>query len=436
MVSLFLRGEEKVNRITEITKQDILNLFRNGLEIDGSGENKTLYPYFGQLREFEFLKRIYDLKSLPSNDSGCENAEQEILQHMLNNDACPDCWVFKDKRFNLEDGDDETYLRFLCEVFHPAVRLEKGYWKDFLKEINKLLQNDGYELYPAGKLSNRDVYKWRNCERQEGRLFVPYSQRHAKEIKEKKKPLPISRKARNQIYRFLERRNADSAGSEGGTGITEAVFYDLKQFYVPRCYNSKKEYVETDSLEDFIMSNFPSRVLDVIELFAWHSKSEDFESGINAILKLNGIMLQLSGGKIVDTLDVQISQSSLGDVEEAGLKGLLQEAVKYHDENNMQIAVEKLWDAFERLKTYYSPSMDKKKSVNKIVNEMADNREEFRKLFDEEFKKLTEIGNNFRIRHHETDKCDIQDSRHFGYFYQRCLLLIKTALPYLEGRSL
>lgn len=431
-----------MNRITEITRQDILNLFRNGLEIDGSGETqKVSYPYFGQLRELEFLKRIYDLKSLPSNDSGCEDAEQEILQHMLNNDAYPDCWVFKDKRFSLEDGDDETYLNFLCEVFHPAVRLEKGYWKEFLKEINRLLQHDGYEIYPAEKLSDRDVYKSRNYERQEGKLFIPYSQRHAKEIKEKKKPLPISRKARKQIYKFLERCNAESqaadgTGGDGNAGITEAVFYDLKQFYEPRCYNSEKEYVETDSLEDFIMSNFPSRVLDAIELFARHSKSEDFEAGINAILKLNGIMLKLSSGKIVDALDVRISQSSLGDVEEAGLKGLLQEAVKYHDENNMQIAVEKLWDAFERLKTYYHPRMDKKKSVNKIVNEMADNREEFRKLFDEEFKKLTEIGNNFRIRHHETDKCDIQDSRHFGYFYQRCLLLIKTALQYLEGRSL
>lgn len=37
---------------------------------------------------------------------------------------------------------------FLCEVFHPAVRYEKGYWKEFLTEINKLLQNDGYELCP------------------------------------------------------------------------------------------------------------------------------------------------------------------------------------------------------------------------------------------------------------------------------------------------
>ena len=55
-------------------------------------------------------------------------------------------------------------------------------------------------------------------------------------------------------------------------------------------------------------------------------------------------------------------------MDEAGLKELLQEASKYYDENNMQIALEKIWDAFERLKTYYCSSTDdKKKSINRIV---------------------------------------------------------------------
>ena len=79
----------------------------------------------------------------------------------------------------------------------------------------------------------------------------------------------------------------------------------------------------------------------------------------------------------------------LGVVEEAGLKELLQEASKYYDANNMQIAVEKLWDAFERLKTYYcSPSIDKKKSVNKIVKDMGNSQQAFMELFDREFHAL------------------------------------------------
>jgi len=41
----------------------------------------------------------------------------------VNNDDYPYCWVFEDKRFNLQDGSDEVYLKFLCEVF-PFANLE------------------------------------------------------------------------------------------------------------------------------------------------------------------------------------------------------------------------------------------------------------------------------------------------------------------------
>ena len=197
-----------MNRITEITKRDILDLFRNGLEIEEFFETKTvIYYYFGRFEEIDFLKRLYDLGKMPSNDSRYINAEQDIWQHTVNNDDYPYCWVFEDERFSLQNGEDEIYLRFLCEVFHPAVRYEKGYWKEFLTEINKLLQNDGYELYPADKMSNRDVYGWRMFQREESALFIPYSQRNAKDIKEKKITLSINRKTRNQIYQFLERCN-------------------------------------------------------------------------------------------------------------------------------------------------------------------------------------------------------------------------------------
>ena len=123
-------------------------------------------------------------------------------------------------------------------------------------------------------------------------------------------------------------------------------------------------------------------------------------------------------------------------IEEAGLKELLQEANTYYEEGNLKIAVEKLWDAFERLKTYYSPTLDKKKSVKRIINDISENKEPFKKLFEKEFFELTKIGNDFRIRHHETTKIDIDDNRHYDYFYNRCLSIIKLALQYLDDRIL
>ena len=96
-----------------------------------------------------------------------------------------------------------------------------------------------------------------------------------------------------------------------------------------------------------------------------------------------------------------------------------------------QSAVEKIWDALERLKTYYT-TLDKKNSAAKIVSDMAHGQIEFIDLFNSEFKVLTDIGNNFRIRHHETNKTDITDSKHYDYFFNRCLSLIALAIQYLK----
>lgn len=148
---------------------------------------------------------------------------------------------------------------------------------------------------------------------------------------------------------------------------------------------------------------------------------------------MNSISLRLNNGKIESLVTSHITNSSWASIGEAGLKELLQEASRYYEKENLNIAVEKLWDALERLKTYYSPTLDKKKSINRITEDMSSNKEPFKKLFENEFHELTKIGNNFRIRHHETTKVDIEDNRHYHYFYKRCLSLITTAIRYLDN---
>lgn len=426
-----------MKRISEITKRDIFDLFRNGFDIDGIFDTKKItYPYFGDLEELAFLRRLYDLKSMPSSDLRYPNAEEDIFQHTVNNDDYQFCWVFKDERFQLKNGSDEVYLKFICEIFHPAVRNEKGYWKEFLTKVNRLLQNDGYEIYPTEKISNRDVYGWKIFDSEKDKLFIPYSQRNRKAIKEKKIVLSIKRSTRNQIYQLLEKYNdVHQKRNETNWDYTvttkEEVFDDIRQFYTPKCYNEQRKYVETSSLQNFVYNSSPYCVLDAIEFFEKYNRNNDFEAKINAILKLNNMALNLSHGKIENTFTSQIKNSTLEPIQEAGLKELLQEAAKYYDEGNFNIAVEKLWDAFERLKTYYFPTLNKKQSTNKIIEDMANKKTPYIELFEKEFQELTWIGNNFRIRHHEKAKIDIEDNRHYDYFYKRCLSLISIAIQYL-----
>lgn len=430
-----------MNRISEITKRDIQDLFQNGIEIDYIFKSeKVTYSYFGRLGEIEFLKRLYDLKSMPSTDSRFSDAEGDIWQHTMNNDDYPFCWVFEDERFQLKNGDDEIYLKFLCEIFHPAVRLDKGYWREFFDEINRLLKNDGYELYSAKKISNHDVYSWRIFDSEESKLFIPYSQRNQKSIREKKIVLSIKLSARNQIYQLLGKyngiyRKTNETGWNYDVTTSEEVFNDMRQFYKPKCYNEKNQYVETDNLKDFICHSSPYCVIDAIEFFEKYNSVNDFESEVNAILKLNNITLRLKNGKIENTFINHIKNNTLMPIQEVGLKELIQEATKYYDEANFKIAVEKLWDAFERLKTYYSPTLNKKKSIDKITSDMSSNKEPFKEMFEKEFHELTTIGNNFRIRHHETTQIDIEDNKHYDYFYKRCLSLISVAIEYLDSRE-
>ncbi|MBP2637512.1 MAG: hypothetical protein H6Q72_3419 [Firmicutes bacterium] len=228
------------------------------------------------------------------------------LTFSVSNDDYPFCWVFEDERFQLKNGSDETYLRFICEIFHPAVRDEKGHWKEFLAEVDKLLKNDGYEIYPAGKISNRDVYDWRIFTLVENKMFIPYSQRNQRAIKEKRILFSIKQNARNQIYQLLEKynnvyRETNETGWNYDVTTSEEVFNEIRQFYPPKCYNKQGKYMDTNNLQDFVYHSSPFCVIDAIEFFEKYNQDTDFEAQVNAILKLNDIALKMQYGKVEST---------------------------------------------------------------------------------------------------------------------------------------
>ena len=164
-----------------------------------------------------------------------------------------------------------------------------------------------------------------------------------------------------------------------------------------------------------------------------------FRDEINGIFQKTGLLYELNTDlqveRIVENSPLTPAvESAIAAVKEAGARELLQEAIMLHRSPypaDIRDAVEKLWDAYERLKTYYT-TMNKAKSAEKIVNDMAAGQAPYVTLFDTEFRALTKIGNDFRIRHHETDKVEITDVRYYDYFFNRCLSLIALAIQYLQ----
>lgn len=428
-----------MNNITEITRRDIFDLFQKGY-VESSwllDDQHVFYPYYGRLSEIDFLKKIYPLDKMPSSDNRFENAEGDIWQHTVNNDDWESGWVFSDDRFELLKGNDSILLDFLCVVFHPENRLEQGYWKSYLDKINNILRADGYELYESDKISQRSVYSWRKITQEElmsGR-FIPFSIRNKKAIESRSLHLPtISKKLRSEIIKLFNRYNEDldettDTGWRHTIKAKDLTFRDIGQYYVPHAFDNKGKYSEADNFDHFIMSNYPSRLFDAIELFPRFS-NDNFDDEMNLLLKSNGIMYKLAGGKM-EIANMILKSKEV--ISESGLKELVEQATALYNSkiaSDKQLAVEKIWDALERLKTYY-PDLDKKGSTEKIINDMSNHNDKYKELFTDEFLKLTKIGNDFRIRHHETNKIDITDSNYHDYFFHRCYALIDLALKYL-----
>lgn len=431
-----------MNNITEITRRDIIELFRRGFaESEWMLDNqRVFYPYHGRLTEIEFLKKLYPLDEMPSSfDTRCKNAGDEIWRHTVANNDWNSDWFFEDDRFELLKGSDDALLKFLCAVFHPENRNETGRWQVFLAKINEFMRNDGYELYDNGeRISRRSIYKWRKLTSEEiasaGR-FLPFSLRHKKSIDDKVITIPtISKKVRKDILELFDRYN-DSIYRTTDTSWNysvcrkEAIFADLKEYYSPKAFDENNNYVVTDDLGHFVMNNRQYCVFDAIEIFARCDCPDSFSSEVNLLLQNADLAYKILGGKIEAT---QVRLETKEIIREIGLKELVEQATTLYNSSNhsdKQLAVEKLWDAFERLKTYYG---DKKTSADRIITNMANGDDNYAKLLKDEFKALTDIGNNYRIRHHEMDKIGITDTNYHRYFFQRCFALVDLTLKYLK----
>ena len=424
-----------LGNISGITRRDIIDLFKNGITEDNwLGEETIYYPYYGRFDIVDFLKRLYKLDTWKSGDSRLKNAEQEIAMHTRNGDYS-DNWIFDDERFHLIDGTDNVFLDFLCEVFHPEVRDENKEWKKYFEKINNLLREDGYELIALSKISGRDVFSWRTYIKKPD-MYIPFSERNKSLIKNKIIGIKLPNAVRHQLFKVMDAYDeefylTDETNWNYSKYSREYVLEDINKFYVAKHYVGSN-LIEIKKFSDFQEGTSPFVIFDVIESFCRHiTNYEGFENEINAILKLKKINVVLRGGEIHFSVNNSLLLDSTLKINEVGLEELIRVAEDLYGKGKYSYAVEKIWDAFERIKTYY-PTLDKKNSAEKIINDISYGNEHIKKMFDNEFKALTDIGNSYRIRHHEIYKIDISKELHYKYFYMRCLALISIIIENLQ----
>jgi AbiJ N-terminal domain 4 len=159
---------------------------------------------------------------------------------------------------------------------------------------------------------------------------------------------------------------------------------------------------------------------------------DKFAHDVNRIFERNGMAFKLEHGEIIRTAPAILHESlaqavfRTGDDQLDKLLEVSRDKFLNRSLDTRRDSLEKLWDAWERLKTIES-GKDKKASM-KMLLDMAASEPTLRRRLDDEAIALTEIGNTFMIRHTETNKIPVVLSEHVDYLFHRMFALVRLLL--------
>lgn len=232
-------------------------------------------------------------------------------------------------------------------------------------------------------------------------------------------------------------------------GTDRAAFWEACKAEIPRLPDNveieKPDTLDLIDLIQFCHQSVSAPIkLDYHKFFSHHHLTFNREDGrqaflekINRIFERNGIVYRLQpDGAIVRILPPEMGQllDSAQSGDEPGFDGLLNDAkakILSPDPRLRKEGLERLWDAWERLKTLEEGKDKKTKAANLL--DKAASSPPFRKLLEKEARELTDIGNTYQIRHHEQGKNEISDSRQIDYLFFRMLSMIVLLLRARSG---
>ena len=167
--------------------------------------------------------------------------------------------------------------------------------------------------------------------------------------------------------------------------------------------------------------------------FDQQSGQEEFRATVNRIFSRNGLAFEmLSTGRIVRVLPPVLGEDLKRTLFQTGdrtLDNMLEECRAKFSERNPLLrreALERLWDAWERLKSLADPG-DKKRSI-KVILDAAAAEPSLRARLEEEARELTGIGNSHLIRHSEVTQVPVIDVDQVDYLFHRLFAMIQLLL--------
>ena len=160
----------------------------------------------------------------------------------------------------------------------------------------------------------------------------------------------------------------------------------------------------------------------------------EFRDAVNLIFRRNHLAFTLTEqGRVERIVPVEIDKALRNapfQTKDAELNDMLATARRKFfssDEKERGEALEKLCDAFERIKTIDNP--DKKAGAMEMLDRAAgSSSSKFKALLEAEAKALTDAGNTFRIRHSETNQETLASTEHVDYLFCRLFSLLNLIL--------